>query len=434
IVGNKSTILQDLLAISAEEQTHIGNYQLHLLDHLLDHWLSLEHEASNHPNIMKLSEVTETQETLYLVMEYTSGREVFDYLLDHSHTKEKETSFNNELTFANKLDIFCGNPPYATQNSSGAKSTMAPQGCGLSGVICYVMVTRSLPFNRQTFRELWEWVLSRIYHYLLYMSVECENLLKKFLILNPSERHFRGNHEGPMNEHRPAGALSTVHPHPASYSLGSLLAQSSRVSASMPFPSLISTLTEKISSLGRTRSQGERPTAWWNSACQFFTQPGDEDHLPGQHLSVALRTPPPPTYQQQMAEPQMEPTVPRMCPPKETLSTLGSSVRCGDHNLPEGVTQASPSGNSQDTCVSSGQKDQHEAQNRGGPINILWWTAKARKNVGRSSLTPALYVEHEDPEFQGALLPDLGETSETGLLCWGTSPLLCSSPSFLLSL
>ena len=44
----------------------------------------------NHPNIVKLFEVIETKNTLFLVMEYSSGGELYDYLVVHGRMKEKE--------------------------------------------------------------------------------------------------------------------------------------------------------------------------------------------------------------------------------------------------------------------------------------------------------------------------------------------------------
>jgi MAP/microtubule affinity-regulating kinase len=42
----------------------------------------------NHPHIVKLYEVIDTPDELFLVMEYVSGGEVFDYLVAHGKMKE----------------------------------------------------------------------------------------------------------------------------------------------------------------------------------------------------------------------------------------------------------------------------------------------------------------------------------------------------------
>lgn len=47
-------------------------------------------KALNHPNIVKLIEMLETEETLYLVMEYADRGEVFEYLVAPDNRQEKK--------------------------------------------------------------------------------------------------------------------------------------------------------------------------------------------------------------------------------------------------------------------------------------------------------------------------------------------------------
>ncbi|XP_042615781.1 serine/threonine-protein kinase MARK2-like isoform X9 [Cyprinus carpio] len=185
----------------------------------------------NHPNIVKLFEVIDTEKTLYLIMEYASGGEVFDYLVAHGRMKEKEArakfrqivsavqychqkcivhrdlkaenllldadmnikiadfGFSNEFTMGNKLDTFCGSPPYAAPELFQGKKYDGPEVDVWSlGVILYTLVSGSLPFDGQNLKELRERVLRGKYRIPFYMSTDCENLLKKFLILNPTKR------------------------------------------------------------------------------------------------------------------------------------------------------------------------------------------------------------------------------------------------------
>ncbi|XP_065739818.1 serine/threonine-protein kinase MARK1 isoform X4 [Phocoena phocoena] len=185
----------------------------------------------NHPNIVKLFEVIETEKTLYLVMEYASGGEVFDYLVAHGRMKEKEArakfrqivsavqychqkcivhrdlkaenllldadmnikiadfGFSNEFTVGSKLDTFCGSPPYAAPELFQGKKYDGPEVDVWSlGVILYTLVSGSLPFDGQNLKELRERVLRGKYRIPFYMSTDCENLLKKLLVLNPIKR------------------------------------------------------------------------------------------------------------------------------------------------------------------------------------------------------------------------------------------------------
>ncbi|XP_069501228.1 serine/threonine-protein kinase MARK2 isoform X8 [Ambystoma mexicanum] len=265
--SSKSNMLRcrNTIATSVDDQPHIGNYRLlktigkgnfakvKLARHVLTgkevavkiidktqlNSSSLQKlfrevrimKVLNHPNIVKLFEVIETEKTLYLVMEYASGGEVFDYLVAHGRMKEKEArakfrqivsavqychqklivhrdlkaenllldadmnikiadfGFSNEFTFGNKLDTFCGSPPYAAPELFQGKKYDGPEVDVWSlGVILYTLVSGSLPFDGQNLKELRERVLRGKYRIPFYMSTDCENLLKKFLILNPSKR------------------------------------------------------------------------------------------------------------------------------------------------------------------------------------------------------------------------------------------------------
>ncbi|XP_051509097.1 serine/threonine-protein kinase MARK2-like isoform X7 [Myxocyprinus asiaticus] len=265
--GGRSSVsrVRSSVASTAEEQPHIGHYRLlktigkgnFAKVKLARHVLTVKEVAVkiidktqlnssslqklfrevrimkllNHPNIVKLFEVIETEKTLYLVMEYASGGEVFDYLVAHGRMKEKEArakfrqivsavqychqkcivhrdlkaenllldadmnikiadfGFSNEFKVGNKLDTFCGSPPYAAPELFQGKKYDGPEVDVWSlGVILYTLVSGSLPFDGQNLKELRERVLRGKYRIPFYMSTDCENLLKKFLILNPTKR------------------------------------------------------------------------------------------------------------------------------------------------------------------------------------------------------------------------------------------------------
>nr|XP_046245895.1 MAP/microtubule affinity-regulating kinase 4 isoform X1 [Scatophagus argus] len=184
-----------------------------------------------HPNIVQLFEVIETEKTLYLIMEYASGGEVFDYLVAHGRMKEKEArakfrqivsavhychqknivhrdlkaenllldadsnikiadfGFSNEFSAGSKLDTFCGSPPYAAPELFQGKKYDGPEVDIWSlGVILYTLVSGSLPFDGQNLKELRERVLRGKYRVPFYMSTDCEGILRRFLVLNPAKR------------------------------------------------------------------------------------------------------------------------------------------------------------------------------------------------------------------------------------------------------
>ncbi|KAL7062802.1 hypothetical protein AAHC03_01185 [Spirometra sp. Aus1] len=186
----------------------------------------------DHPNIVKLFEIISNEKVLYLVMEYASGGEVFDFLVTHGKMAEKEArakfrqivsavqychqkhvvhrdlkaenllldasmnvkiadfGFSNEFSTGTKLDTFCGSPPYAAPELFEGRKYDGPEVDVWSlGVILYTLVSGSLPFDGENLRELRERVLTGKYRVPFYMSTDCEALLRKMLHLNPQKRH-----------------------------------------------------------------------------------------------------------------------------------------------------------------------------------------------------------------------------------------------------
>ncbi|OXB73597.1 UNVERIFIED_CONTAM: hypothetical protein H355_005312 [Colinus virginianus] len=254
--GRSGARCRNSIASCADEQPHIGNYRLlktigkgnfakvKLARHILtgrEVAIKIIDKTQLNPTslqklyrliyFMKLFEVIETEKTLYLIMEYASGGEVFDYLVAHGRMKEKEArakfrqivsavqychqkhivhrdlkaenllldadmnikiadfGFSNEFTVGNKLDTFCGSPPYAAPELFQGKKYDGPEVDVWSlGVILYTLVSGSLPFDGQNLKELRERVLRGKYRIPFYMSTDCENLLKRFLVLNPTKR------------------------------------------------------------------------------------------------------------------------------------------------------------------------------------------------------------------------------------------------------
>uniref|UniRef100_A0A8C9WG10 non-specific serine/threonine protein kinase n=1 Tax=Scleropages formosus TaxID=113540 RepID=A0A8C9WG10_SCLFO len=243
------------IASCTDEQPHIGNYRLlktigkgnfakvKLARHILtgrEVAIKIIDKTQLNPTslqkvscsfLLQLFEVIETEKTLYLIMEYASGGEVFDYLVSHGRMKEKEArakfrqivsavhychqknivhrdlkaenllldadsnikiadfGFSNEFTLGSKLDTFCGSPPYAAPELFQGKKYDGPEVDIWSlGVILYTLVSGSLPFDGQNLKELRERVLRGKYRVPFYMSTDCEGILRRFLVLNPSKR------------------------------------------------------------------------------------------------------------------------------------------------------------------------------------------------------------------------------------------------------
>ncbi|XP_043065032.1 MAP/microtubule affinity-regulating kinase 3-like [Drosophila ficusphila] len=185
----------------------------------------------NHPNIIRLFQVIESERSLYLVMEYASRGELFDHLVKNGRMRERDAQiifrqlvsaiqychsksivhrdlkaenllldrnmnikiadfgFSNTFDPNSQLETFCGSPPYAAPELFRGKKYAGPEVDSWSlGVVLYTLVSGSLPFDGVTLKELRERVLRGKYRVPYYVSLDCEILMRKFLVLNPAQR------------------------------------------------------------------------------------------------------------------------------------------------------------------------------------------------------------------------------------------------------
>uniref|UniRef100_A0A8C4QNY0 non-specific serine/threonine protein kinase n=1 Tax=Eptatretus burgeri TaxID=7764 RepID=A0A8C4QNY0_EPTBU len=130
-----------------------------------------------HPHIIQLYQVMETERMIYLVTEYASGGEIFDF------------GFSNRFIPGQQLKTWCGSPPYAAPELFEGRAYEGPQVDIWSlGVVLYVLVCGALPFDGSTLQNLRARVLSGKFRIPYFMSTECEHLIRHMLVLEPSKR------------------------------------------------------------------------------------------------------------------------------------------------------------------------------------------------------------------------------------------------------
>uniref|UniRef100_A0A8D0L788 non-specific serine/threonine protein kinase n=1 Tax=Sphenodon punctatus TaxID=8508 RepID=A0A8D0L788_SPHPU len=185
----------------------------------------------DHPHIIKLYQVMETKSMLYLVTEYAKNGEIFDYLANHGRLSESEArrkfwqilsaveychsrkivhrdlkaenllldnnmnikiadfGFGNFYKSGEPLTTWCGSPPYAAPEVFEGQQYEGPQlDIWSMGVVLYVLVCGALPFDGPTLPILRQRVLEGRFRIPYFMSEECEHLIRRMLVLDPSKR------------------------------------------------------------------------------------------------------------------------------------------------------------------------------------------------------------------------------------------------------
>ncbi|KAI8910003.1 kinase and ubiquitin-associated domains of Mark3PAR-1 [Powellomyces hirtus] len=207
-------------------------------DRILREILVLAHLS--HPNISRLLQVVSTGDQIYLVLEYEPRGDVFDHVQNHPEGRlpeqEARTLFRDlwsavqychasgvvhrdlkpenlllsesntlkliDYGFASllqpvsdggggqqSLSTFCGSPAYAAPEMLSGKKYTGPEADVWSmGVILFVLVTGTMPFDDTHMRKLWAAVIGGKYKIPDFVSAECKDLIQKLLKTNPSAR------------------------------------------------------------------------------------------------------------------------------------------------------------------------------------------------------------------------------------------------------
>lgn len=166
-----------------------------------------------HPHIVKLYQVMQTKNMIYMVCEYANKGEIFDYIARHGRMEESRAratfaqilsaveychaigvahrdlkaenllldaqmnvkiadfGFSNRFVPGEKLSTWCGSPPYAAPEVFRGKHYAGPEiDIWSLGVVLYVLVCGALPFDGSTLQSLRDRVLSGRFRIPYFMS------------------------------------------------------------------------------------------------------------------------------------------------------------------------------------------------------------------------------------------------------------------------
>ncbi|XP_037725420.1 serine/threonine-protein kinase SIK2-like isoform X3 [Drosophila subpulchrella] len=185
-----------------------------------------------HPHIIKLYQAMETKKMIYIVTEYASQGDIFDYMIKYGRMPEStarhkfwqiisaveylhnkgivhrdlkaenllldrnmnikiaDFGLSNHFEPGELLATWCGSAPYAAPESFERKQYSGPEfDIWTLGVVLYVLVSGALPFDGPTIQSLRDRVLSGRFRTPFFMSSECEHLIRHILVLEPTRRY-----------------------------------------------------------------------------------------------------------------------------------------------------------------------------------------------------------------------------------------------------
>ena len=187
----------------------------------------------NNPNVISVTEIFESYEAYFTVMEYCEGGELFNYIVENKILSEEKSAFFfyqliNGLDYIHSLGIVhrdlkpenllltgdliikiidfglsnyfnkkdnkllstpCGSPCYASPEMLSGKGYDGFKiDIWASGIILFAMLCGYLPFDHKDNYKLFEKILQCKITYPKYLSDESKDLIKKILVPDPRKR------------------------------------------------------------------------------------------------------------------------------------------------------------------------------------------------------------------------------------------------------
>lgn len=184
-----------------------------------------------HPHIIRLYEVIETSTDVFVITEYSSGGELFDYIVErgrlaepearrffqqiisgveychkhmiahrdlkpenllldeHSNVKIADFGLSNCMLDGCFLKTSCGSPNYAAPEVISGKLYAGPEvDIWSCGVIVYALLCGTLPFDDESIPYLFRKIKGGIYILPSYLSDTSRDIISKMLVTDPLRR------------------------------------------------------------------------------------------------------------------------------------------------------------------------------------------------------------------------------------------------------
>ena len=189
-------------------------------------------KSIHHPNIAQMYETYSTIHNFYLMMEYVSGGDLFDYITSHNYLSEKKSCYffrqiisvleylitlgishrdikpenillNESHTqikfidfglsnYCNQNELLhssCGSPCYASPEMlSGRAYKGTTTDLWSAGIVLYSMLVGALPFDDQELHKLYDQIKVGKFYIPSTLSLEAIDLLKRILEVDPKKR------------------------------------------------------------------------------------------------------------------------------------------------------------------------------------------------------------------------------------------------------